>query len=211
VAAAKTSRANGPASPIAGRELRTQGRRTMTNLLDAGVAALADNGYQATRVDDVVRIAGVSHGTFYLYFSNKEDLFRELAHRCADDVQELAGQLGDVGSDAAGQAELRAWIADFLALYRTHGVVIRAWAEGQVADRKLARLGRESFRQVRDQFTARFEAEGRSERDAELRAAALLSMLERFAYLVTNRDLGWTDGTVLDTLNVVVHRGFFSS
>ena len=43
-------------------------------------------------------------------------------------------------------------------------------------------------------------AEGRSERDAELRAAALLAMLERFAYLVTNRDLGWDDDTVLDTL-----------
>jgi AcrR family transcriptional regulator len=29
-------------------------------------------------VDDVVRRAQTSHGTFYLYFSNKEDLFKAL-------------------------------------------------------------------------------------------------------------------------------------
>jgi AcrR family transcriptional regulator len=183
----------------------------MTNLLDAGVAALADNGYQATRVDDVVRIAGVSHGTFYLYFSNKEDLFRELAHRCADDTAALVGQLGPVSPDDAGRAALRKWIADFVSLYRDHGVVIRAWAEGQVADRKLARLGRESFREVRDGFRACLEEGGRSEREAELRAAALLAMLERFSYLVTSRDLGWDEETVLDTLCAIVHRGFFSA
>ncbi|MEZ5136555.1 MAG: helix-turn-helix domain-containing protein [Acidimicrobiales bacterium] len=71
-------------APTDGRELRRQGRKTMAKLLEAGMTVLAERGYHAARVDDVVRTADVSHGTFYLYFSNKEELFQALAVRCAD-------------------------------------------------------------------------------------------------------------------------------
>ena len=50
----------------------------MQKLLDAGLAEFDERGFQAVRVDDVVRRAKISHGTFYLYFSNKEDLFKAL-------------------------------------------------------------------------------------------------------------------------------------
>ena len=46
-------------------------------------------------------------------------------------------------------------------------------------------------------------------RSVELRATALLAMVERFAYTVTSRDLGWTDDQVLDTLATLAHRGWF--
>lgn len=195
---------------VAGRDLRTQGRRTMTRLLDAGTEALAEHGYQASRVDDVVRIAGVSHGTFYLYFENKEDLLRAMAHRCAGEMEALAGELGEVDHTDAGLAELRRWIGQFLALYRRHGVVIRSWAEGQVADRSLARLGATSFAHVTGRFAELLAAPGLDERALELRAAALLAMLERTAFLVTTREFGWEDATVLDALAATVHRGFFA-
>ena len=42
----------------------------------------ADRGFHAARVDDIVRSARTSHGTFYLYFTNKEDLLRALATEC---------------------------------------------------------------------------------------------------------------------------------
>ncbi|MDQ1383890.1 MAG: hypothetical protein QOG65_1269, partial [Actinomycetota bacterium] len=54
------------------RELRARGRDTKRRLLDAGESVLATKGYHSTRVDDVVKVARTSHGTFYLYFSNKE-------------------------------------------------------------------------------------------------------------------------------------------
>ena len=61
--------------------------------------------------------AGVSHGTFYLYFANKEDLFRALAEQCADEMTSWPRSLGPVPPDAAGVAELRAWLAEFLDFY----------------------------------------------------------------------------------------------
>ena len=38
---------------------------------------------------------------------------------------------------------------------------------------------------------------------------ALLAMVERFAYTVTSRDLGWSEDDVLDTLATLIHRGWF--
>ncbi len=178
----------------------------MARLLDAGVEALATMGIHAARVDDVVEAAGVSHGTFYLYFANKEALIEALAKRCADEVVDLVDDLPAL--DTGSRDELRRWLADFISLYRRHGPVIRAWSERQVSDRNLARLGRRSFGRI---ATALAERLPPGDHDPELRAAALLALIERFTYVVTSRDLGWDDDVVLDTLAGVIHRGFVAS
>jgi AcrR family transcriptional regulator len=192
--------------------LRRQGVETRAKLLDAAVRALAENGFHATRVDDIVRVAGVSHGTFYLYFANKEDLFRTLAERCADEADALAESLGVVDAGAAGVPTLRSWLAEFLTFYRRYGVVIRAWAENQVTDRALARLGTASFGRITTTLQASMTSgPGGADPPAqiELRSAALLAMIERFAYVTTSRNLGFGEDDLLDNLALVVHRGFF--
>ncbi len=45
-------------------------------ITEAALAAFAEKGYAATRVDDVAKRAGVSKGLLYLYFKTKEDLFK---------------------------------------------------------------------------------------------------------------------------------------
>jgi len=45
-------------------------------LLAAALELFVERGYAATRLDDVAARAGVSKGTLYLYFENKEDLFK---------------------------------------------------------------------------------------------------------------------------------------
>lgn len=45
-------------------------------LLAAALDLFVDRGYAATRLDDVAAQAGVSKGTLYLYFTNKEELFK---------------------------------------------------------------------------------------------------------------------------------------
>ena len=46
----------------------------------AALAAFAEKGYAATRVDDVAKRAGVSKGLLYLYFKTKEELFKAVIH-----------------------------------------------------------------------------------------------------------------------------------
>jgi AcrR family transcriptional regulator len=47
-------------------------------ILDAAFAVFAERGLAAARLEDIARRAGVSKGTIYLYFPNKEELFREV-------------------------------------------------------------------------------------------------------------------------------------
>ncbi len=68
--------------------------RTRRKLLDGALAAIDDRGFHATRVDDIVRHAGVSHGTFYLYFDDKQELFRFLAAEAAEDMVARRGVAG---------------------------------------------------------------------------------------------------------------------
>jgi len=45
-------------------------------ILRAAMQTFVERGFAATRLEEVGARAGVSKGTLYLYFSNKEDLFR---------------------------------------------------------------------------------------------------------------------------------------
>jgi AcrR family transcriptional regulator len=199
-------------TPARERELRTQGRRTMSRLLDAGMDVLAERGYHAARVDDVVRRARTSHGTFYLYFANKEDLFRALAVECAGEMKALAAGLGPVTPDDAGRAAVREWLAGFLATYRRYGAVIRAWMEDQAGDRNLTGVGIDAFADITRSLVHRVEQAAPAHVDRpELAAGAMVAMVERFVYYVTSRGLPVDDDSVLDVLAGLVHRGFFGA
>src|SRR4051812_40844541 len=47
-------------------------------ILDAALDVFAERGLAASRLEDIARQAGVSKGTIYSYFPNKEALFREV-------------------------------------------------------------------------------------------------------------------------------------
>lgn len=63
------------AADKAPRWRRRKGARPQ-EIVAAALEEFADRGYAATRLDDVARRAGVTKGTVYLYFRNKEDLFK---------------------------------------------------------------------------------------------------------------------------------------
>jgi len=47
-------------------------------IIDAALEVFGERGLSGARLDDIARRAGVSKGTIYLYFPNKEELFREV-------------------------------------------------------------------------------------------------------------------------------------
>src|ERR1700719_3836890 len=111
--------------PTQDRELRAQGRQTLRNLLEAGLAEFDERGFQAVRVDDVVRRAKTSHGTFYLYFANKDDLFKALLRDALHDMEIITDEFPVVTSNDAGRDALRKWVRSFCDTYAAHATVIR--------------------------------------------------------------------------------------
>jgi len=51
-------------------------RHRQEEILAAAFQVFAAHGYEATRIDEVARQAGIAKGTIYLYFRDKEQLFR---------------------------------------------------------------------------------------------------------------------------------------
>jgi len=71
-------------------------------LIAAALELFVERGYSATRLDDVARQAGVSKGTVYLYFKNKEDLFRAVVREMV--LPELA-RVEEQVNHSTGSAE----------------------------------------------------------------------------------------------------------
>ena len=67
--AARTAGASGGPA----RKTRSIERRDA--ILSAALDEFSIRGFEATRLDDVARRAGVAKGTIYLYFRDKESLF----------------------------------------------------------------------------------------------------------------------------------------
>jgi AcrR family transcriptional regulator len=191
------------------RELRARGRNTKRRLLDAGATVLAAKGYHATRVDDVVKLAETSHGTFYLYFSNKEELFRALAAEVAEDMQALAEALGPLRAGPAGRARLQQWIAEFVDLYRKHGPVIRAWTEAEIGGSEFGRLGTDLLTQFTGVIVARISEVAPADLDPAIASLVLVAMLERLNYYALTNQVRVEPDAIAETLARVTHASLF--
>ncbi len=210
-AARAGSARTGPGAPGQTRELRARGRLTKRKLLDAGAQVFATKGYFATRVDDIVKVARTSHGTFYLYFANKEELFRALAGEVADAMRELAERLEPLRPDPAGRVELRAWIAQLGDLYEHYGPVIRAWTEAEIGGSEVGRLGTDVLTQFTRVLSHRIAEVAPADLDAAVASLALVAMLERLNYYVLSRQVRVDRDAMIDTLARVMHASLFGS
>ena len=178
-----------PVPRVQGRELRARGKRTLARLLDAGAAVFADRGYHAARVDDIVKAAKTSHGTFYLYFSSKQDLFRAVAVEVAAEMADLARDLPALEpDDASTEVALRDWLDRFGSLYRRHGAFIRTWTEAEIADSEIGAIGNDLVAQFSRELARRVRTAA-PDLDPGVTAFALVSMIERTNYLVQGRRL----------------------
>jgi len=63
----------GPHRSTRGRETKA---RRQEQILAAAFEVFAAHGFEAARIDEVAERAGVAKGTVYLYFPNKEQMFR---------------------------------------------------------------------------------------------------------------------------------------
>lgn len=66
-----------------GRTARAEAKRLqrVADIEAAAAELISERGFHATSVSDVIDAAGISRGTFYLYFESKEVLFLELVGR----------------------------------------------------------------------------------------------------------------------------------
>jgi AcrR family transcriptional regulator len=188
-------------------------------LLDAALAEFEETGFDATRVEDIVRRAQTSHGTFYLYFANKDDLFRTLLRDALHDMAIITDDFPVVTDNEAGRAALRRWVVRFGETYADHGTVIRILSQAEIVGEEVYADGLQLMFRLAEVMTQGMTAAARVRRDheadaqpelqshAELSALACLMMLERVNYLLS-ADVDLPRDQMNDRLAAIIFAAF---
>lgn len=115
-----------------------------SELIEAAKAVFAQDGFHGAAIGDVARAAGVSHGTVYVYFASKEDLFRTLVEsegRALNDaVLEGIAASGARDPDAALVATVRSVLEHFARDPAAARVLLRDPASSEFAGQFLDQL-----------------------------------------------------------------------
>ncbi|QNA73506.1 TetR/AcrR family transcriptional regulator [Streptomyces sp. So13.3] len=73
------------------RRRQARGERRVTQLLEAAASVFCTSGYRAASTNAIAREAGVSPGTLYQFFPNKEAIAVELGGRLIQQMQQAHG------------------------------------------------------------------------------------------------------------------------
>ncbi|MFR0352711.1 TetR/AcrR family transcriptional regulator [Streptomyces sediminimaris] len=74
------------------RRRQARGERRIAQLLDAAASVFCTTGYTAASTNAIAREAGVSPGTLYQFFPNKEAIAIELGDRLMHEMREAYGE-----------------------------------------------------------------------------------------------------------------------
>lgn len=170
---------------VAGAAASGRGARTASRLRAAALDAFRELGWNATRVEDIVRRAGVSHGTFYTYYENKAAVLDDLVRSSQRDFADLAAAPWDENDV---RRALERTIGGFLDLYQRDAVIMRTWLEAARDEEAFSDLflrARALFvERVAQHVGAAVAASGRQDDvpSAATVASSLIAMVEHSAY-----------------------------
>ncbi len=184
-------------------ELTAAGRRTLDALLTAGSDVLVRRGFHRTRVDDVAAAAGVSHGAFYRYFDNKEQLAHILAVQAIRRVSIALAEIPDAPTSdgvAGKDAALRVWLRRYNAVHATQTAVIRVWADASIDDPTLKADSAAAYDWGRRQLVRYLGP--RDFGDVDTEALVMVALLGAFGARERS-------STTVDSAAYIIERGLF--
>src|SRR5450631_1958815 len=79
-------------APKPTKPLTARGEASRLKLLSVSSKLFAKQRYARTGVSDITRKAGVAQGTFYLYFTDKPTVLRELVRNLSHDLRQFVAE-----------------------------------------------------------------------------------------------------------------------
>ncbi|MGH9132505.1 MAG: TetR/AcrR family transcriptional regulator [Ilumatobacteraceae bacterium] len=171
------------AGPVTARGVRTRSR-----LVTAARALFEKQGYLDTNVGDIARRARVAHGTFYTYFTSKEEIFAEVADALLHDFQRVADQEPHVQPGGHVSERIERANRGYLKAYESNARMMAVLEQVATFNQRLAAVRRASRRfwvQRGAESIRRWQHHGMVDEriDAAYAASALGSMVDRSAYV----------------------------
>ncbi len=177
---------------------------TRRQILDAARTVFAERGYGATTVAAVTEVANTAHGTFYLYFRNKEDAFVQVISDVTEELYRHSFSPEEELPEGVDPGHTRERIAGFLGVFVTHGRLWRAMLEGALASPAIEEHWRAERRRFHETIRARLDRFARlgllRPVDTAVTAQAMASMMEWYAFTSMAFGEAEIDDHVVDTL-----------
>lgn len=166
--------------------LTTRGRRTRAALLQAGREVFEQQGFKNARIHDIAARAGTSHGTFYTYFSSKENFFHDVVHQVTGEMMAASRASQEAGADPLKRIELTNRC--YLRAYARNARILAVIEEMSTYDDHFRRLRlgmRDMWLQRNERGIRRLQQIGLADPhlDAALAASALGGMVEHFGHV----------------------------
>ena len=112
-----------------GSKRQEQAAATQQQLLESARTVFTERGFQGTSVAAITDAANTAHGTFYLYFRNKEDVFIQLMASAMEEFYRYTLDELDPPSHSYTPGPARDRVALFLRTAVEHGALWRALLE----------------------------------------------------------------------------------
>lgn len=125
-----------------GRRQPTQqrSRETVERIVDAAVAVLAEHGYDQASTNRIAATAGVSPGTLYGYFSDKDDLVFAVIERVVDGFGEGITPALRAAAALPEEEAIRMVLDAVLTEIESRAALIEAFVDRVPADRYAVQL-----------------------------------------------------------------------
>jgi AcrR family transcriptional regulator len=181
-----------------------KGLRTKEQLTDAARRVFERDGFFNARVTDIVSEAGLAHGSFYTYFSSRQEVFLAVVREVGRDFREAVTTTPDDDDldtvEALDQANRR-----YLEAYRANSVIWALIEQVATIDPEIHRfrlLGRRAHVDRVAKTIRRWQERGLADADIDpdTTAGALVSMLSNFAYWWLAGGDRYDDETAASTL-----------
>lgn len=90
---------------------KRSGIESRKRIIDAAMSVFSKHGYAKANIREIAKIAGISVGGVYLYFKNKEELYKSLIN---EKMQEMGRKIELISGRAGSASEA---LSNFLRLY----------------------------------------------------------------------------------------------
>lgn len=204
----------GPPEVMSPSRQQRRTEATRRALFTAARTVLRDHGYARATVAHIARAAGRAHGTFYLYFENKEDIYSQLLE---DMWSDLKAQSRSVWRRDTPLESVRATVARYVSGFAENVDLWRLLDEMSASNPRFMQ-SRDSYRRQFVQKIQRgIESSGPEARIAGMQAVIvaelLAGMVDEACAALFLRGRSWSEEDLVDHIVTVWGRavGYLSN
>jgi len=190
---------------------QSRSRETLRRILAAADEVFSERGYSGTTIAEIIKRAGIGHGTFWLYFHNKEDLVQYMLKEMVEEFESFpwygADNVDGISVVTLSDVEnIIRGVVDIFSRYSSiHPLVVQASLESEDFRKSLDELNEPFARILEKKLKEHLEKGLCRDLDPTVTAHIILSMLEYTNLQWVKEDIPTDQDTLIHNLSVILY------